>query len=101
MFKLTQKPRVQPGTYAPGKVPEYAFCESAVAGVNARWHIRKVTTKLFLTGGVDTESLCGSVKSIGPERGAIGGWDMNIEITDRHLDHSCVECAAAYRKLRG
>jgi hypothetical protein len=89
---------VQPGTYAPGEVPEYAFCESAVAGVNARWHIRKVQEKLHLGGGINTPSLCGRVKPTGPERGAIGGWDVNVKITERHLEHSCQACVEAYRK---
>jgi hypothetical protein len=57
--------RVQPGTYAPGDVPKYSFCEPVVAGANSRWHIRKVNDKLHLTGGIDTPSLCGYVKPFG------------------------------------
>jgi hypothetical protein len=80
---------------------EFTFCESVVAGVTGRWHIRKVSTKLFLSGGIDTESLCGGVKPFGTNRGAIGGWDLNVKITDKHLEHSCVECVAAYKKITG
>ena len=103
MFGALRRPQtrpvsVQPGTYAPGEVPEYAFCESVVAGVNARWHIRKVQDKLYLGGGINTPSLCGHVKPSGPEYGALGGWDVNVKITERHLEHSCPECVEAYRK---
>ena len=94
----TRPVSVQPGTYAPVEVPEYAFCESVVAGVNARWHIRKVQDKLYLGGGINTPSLCGHVKPSGPEYGALGGWDVNVKITERHLEHSCPECVEAYRK---
>jgi hypothetical protein len=52
-----------------------------------------VNTRLFLTGGVDTPSLCGHVK---PER---GGWDVNVKITEHHLSHACPKCVEAYRKL--
>jgi len=89
---------VQPGTYAPDEVPEYAFCESVFAGANSRWHIRKVTDKLYLTGGVNTTSLCGHVKPFGPVRGEVGGWDINVKITDRHLENSCPKCAEAYKE---
>jgi len=101
MFKFTKNPRIQPGTYAPDETPEYSFCESTVAGANARWHIRKVATKLFRSGGIDTASLCGSVKPFGTERKATGGWDVNVKITNQHLDHCCTHCVAEYKKLTG
>lgn len=92
-------PYVQPGTYAPGDVPKYAFCESVAAGSCGRWHIRKVEDRLHLGGGIDTPSLCGRVNPIGSERGATGGWDVNVKITEHHLGHSCPDCVKAYREM--
>ena len=93
MSKTKQKAEyVQPGTYAPGEVPEYAFCESVSAGSCGHWHIRKVQSALHLGGGIDTPSLCGHVK-------AHGGWDINVKITEHHLGHSCSECVKAYREV--
>ena len=83
---------IQPGTYAPREIPKYSFCEAVTAGAHTRWHIRKVMTRLFLTGGVDSNSLCGHVK---PKP---GGWDLNVKITEHHLSHACPECVEAYRK---
>jgi hypothetical protein len=80
-------------TFEAGKVPEYAFCEAVTASGMSPWHIRKVGEALRLTGGVDTPSLCGHVK---PE---LGGWDLNVRITEGHLKHACPRCVALYRKL--
>ena len=98
---MTESNYVQRGTYAPDEVPLYAFCEPVTAGPHTRWHIRKINKALCLTGGIDTPSLCGKVIPIGPERGALGGWDLNVKITDHHLGHSCPECVKAYRKATG
>lgn len=87
---------VQPGTYAPGEVPEYSYCESVTAGSRSKNHIRKVNNKLFLTGGVDTPSLCGHVQPFGPERGPIGGWDVNIKITEGNQTFACPKCVELY-----
>jgi hypothetical protein len=84
---------VQSGTYAPGEVPRYAFCEAVTASGHSSWHIRNVCTRLFLTGGVDTPSLCGHVNP------TPGGWDVNVKITEHHLSHACPRCVEAYRKL--
>jgi len=84
---------VQSGTYAPGEVPRFAFCEATTAGGNSRWHIRRVTSKLHLSGGVDTPSLCGHVD---PHK--FGGWDVNVKITEHHLSHCCPKCLEVYRK---
>jgi len=92
-------PYVQSGTYAPGEVPEYAFCESVTAGPKAPWHIRKVATILKLTGGIDSSSLCGKVHPSGPEWGHLGGWDVNVKISEGHLTHTCPGCREAYRKI--
>jgi hypothetical protein len=89
---------VQPGTYAPGEVPKYAFCESVFANATARWHIREIKDKLYLTGGINSSSLCGNVKPFGPDLGAVGGWDVNVKITEHHLGHACPKCVEAYRK---
>jgi hypothetical protein len=88
----------QPGTYAPGEVPEYAFCECSCAGSRSKWHIRKVKTKLCLGGGIDSPSLCGHVKPFGPAIGDLGGWDINVKITELHLGHACSECVAKYQE---
>ena len=83
---------VQSGTYEPGEVPSYSFCEPVTAGANSKWHIRKVGSRLFLSGGVDSPSLCGHVQ-------ISKGWDVNVKITERHLSHSCPKCVEEYRKL--
>lgn len=92
---------VQPGTYASGEVPEYAYCESVTAGSSAKWHIRKVGEALHLTGGIDTPSLCGIVRPFGPDYGALGGWDVNVKMTGNHTKHCCTKCAAEYDKVKG
>jgi hypothetical protein len=92
---------VQSGTYAPGEVPEYSFLEGVTAGPHTKWHIRKVAGALHLGGGIDTPSLCDQVRPIGPDRGAIGGWDLNIKITEHHLGHSCPKCVELYKKAIG
>lgn len=89
---------VQSGTYAPGEVPKYAFCEVSCAGPRSKWHIRKIKDRLWLTGGIDTQSLCGYVKPLGPELRSIGGWDLNIKINDRHLGRACPDCVKRYRE---
>lgn len=98
---MAESTYVQPGTYAPDEVPEYAYCEPVTAGPSARWHIRKVKDRLFLTGGIDTPSLCGVVKPFGPEKGAIGGWDVNVKMTGRHQNHACPKCVQAYQEATG
>lgn len=98
---MAESTYVQPGTYAPGEVPEYAYCEPVTAGPSARWHIRKVKDRLFLTGGIDTPSLCGVVKPFGSEKGAIGGWDVNVKMTGRHQEHACPKCVQAYQEATG
>lgn len=87
----------QSGTYAPGEVPEYSFCEKVTAGGTTPWHIRKVATRLFLTGGIDSPSLCGQVD---PAKPFGGGWDVNVKISERHLQHTCPKCVEIYRRSR-
>lgn len=74
------------------KIPnsdEYSFCESSTG--NGRWHIRKLdTTGKHLTGGITTTSLCGTVLPI--RNGGLGGWDLDVDITDHHLSHTCTQC---------
>jgi len=96
--QTSQGAYVQPGTYAPGEVPGYAFCEPVYASASGRWHIRKVEGRLYLGGGIDTPSLCGKVKPFGPEYGALGGWDLNVKITEHHLGHCCPDCVKAYQE---
>lgn len=69
----------------------YSFCEGVHATGYGRWHIRKLTEKgKFLSGGIDTDSLCGHVR-----KG--WGWDLSVEIDERRLQHCCLECARKYR----
>ncbi len=81
-------------TFEPGEVPEYAFCEAVTASGRSPWHIRKVRSQLYLTGGVDTKSLCGHVTP------RLGGWDLDVRITEGHLKHACPRCVAAYKTLQ-
>jgi len=70
----------------------YSFCESIHAGPLARWHIRPVSEGMPLKfgGGIQTAALCGHPK-------AGQGWDLEVPITEKHLDHTCVSCAEIYR----
>jgi hypothetical protein len=68
---------------------QYAFCERVTAGPTSPWHIRQLTDKgKKLGGGADTPSLCGSKMA----------WDVNVDITEHHLGHSCKECVRLYRE---
>lgn len=68
--------------------PEYSFCESAWASGASPWHIRKLTDKgRKLGGGADTRALCGREVA----------WDLQVELTEHHLGHSCQACVSAYR----
>jgi len=70
----------------------YSFCETVTAGGNARWHIRRLTDKgMMLGGGADSESLCG----------ANVAWDVDVPITDHHLNHSCQRCVEVFRAAEG
>lgn len=72
----------------------FSFCESVYAGPCGVWHIRELTSVGAKTGGgIDTKSLCGHVR---PD---VGGWDLEVPITEQHLQHACGGCAEAYRKL--
>lgn len=74
------------------KKDRYSFCESAVATSFSRWHIRKLTEHgPKYGGGVDTPSLCGHID---PER--LGGWDLEVGISDAHLEHACSKCREKY-----
>lgn len=67
--------------------PLFAFCESIYATGTSPWHIRKLTSKgIKLGGGADTESLCGRKMA----------WDLDVKITQHHLDHCCNKCSKAY-----
>ena len=69
--------------------PSHSFCETVSASSESPWHIRKLTEKgKKLGGGADTESLCGFRVS----------WDLNVEITEHHLNHCCKLCASEYRR---
>lgn len=72
-------------------MPEYSFCEPVMAGPLGPWHIRELTEAgRKLGGGADTESLCGRKM----------GWDLDVEISEFHLDRACKKCAEAYKAAR-
>jgi hypothetical protein len=62
-----------------------SFCESVAATGRGKWHLRYLTDAgPKYGGGIDTPSLCGHVKD---------GWDLEVEITQFHLEHNtCEEC---------
>ena len=70
---------------------EYSFCEAVVA--TGPWHIRKVDgSGRHFRGGVTTPSLCGLIRPFGIAKGCLGGWDLNVKITEHHGKHCCTEC---------
>jgi len=70
----------------------FSFCESVTASGSSPWHIRQLTNEgQKLGGGIDTMSLCGHVK---PPY----GWDLNVAITNHHLEHACSDCVAKYKE---
>jgi len=77
---------------AHGEKPPFTFCESVFATGRSRWHIRRTTdVGPKFGGGIDTDSLCGHVK-------AGRGWDLEVRITEQHLEHACPGCVEAYQK---
>jgi hypothetical protein len=81
--------------------PKYAFCESVTVSGAAPWHIRELDDKgPKLGGGITTPSLCGRVRptnDIANGVRGLGGWDLNVKITEHHLSHACVLCVQVYR----
>ncbi len=72
--------------------PGFSFCESVYAVSNGPWHLRRLDDSgRKLGGGITTNSLCGLVTR---------GWDLNVDITEHHLKHSCKRCVAEYLKLK-
>lgn len=67
------------------------FCESVTATDRSPWCIRRATTKgAMLGGGVDTDSLCGRVRS--PH-----GWDLRVRVTlNQRL--ACPRCVEILRE---
>lgn len=76
---------------------KYSFCEGVLATSRSKWHIRELTgAGRRLSGGVDTQSLCGRVGS--PN---LNGWDLKVEITEHHLEHNtCPECLRVWQELK-
>ena len=72
----------------------FSFCESIHATSNSPWHIRKLTgAGKFVTGGVDTPSLCGLVER---------GWDLEVDIdVSRYEDLCCPKCVELYKQQKG
>jgi hypothetical protein len=65
----------------------YAFCETATAGPNSKWHIRRLTHRgKKLGGGADTLALCSAKPA----------WDLNAEITYHALQQCCLRCKNEY-----
>ncbi len=68
--------------------PGYSFCESVHATSYSPWHIRRLDSRgKKLGGGITTSSLCTLVTR---------GWDLEVEITEHHLDHACKRCKQLY-----
>ncbi len=75
----------------------HVFCES-VTGIGP-WHIRMLSVAgPKYGGGIDTPALCGLVKPLGA--GGVGGWDLEVLITEHHLGHACPRCVELYRAVR-
>lgn len=69
---------------------EFSFCESTAASGRSPWHLRELRGPLKLGGGIDTPSLCGTVR---PGH----GWDLESRVVDCvEADHVCVRCKARY-----
>ena len=80
-------------------VYEYSLCESATATGTTKWHVRKLgPAGKKLGGGIDTPSLCLKLQPVGqPIPGkkfkGTGGWDLDVRITNHHLENNCCpEC---------
>lgn len=78
---------------------EYSFCESVTATSMSPWCIRKLTkTGRYLSGGVDTPSLCGRVR-------IRLGWDLAVSIDDKNgqrilkTNGVCSKCRELYTKI--
>ena len=69
----------------------YSFCESVHATGRSPWHIRRLAGERKLGGGIDTPSLCGRVTQ---------GWDLEVEITEHHLEHACERCVQLYQETQ-
>ena len=64
---------------------DYSFCESASASSSSPWCVRLLTDQgQKLSGGVDTESLCGRVKPP-------FGWDLSVPFSIKHPS-ICPKC---------
>jgi hypothetical protein len=72
------------------------FCESVHAHGNSPWHLRWREGEKKLTGGVDSDSLCGTVK-------APHGWDLKVEPVHTGIehDHICRRCREKYAEWFG
>ena len=79
----------------------YSFCESST-GLGP-WHIRRLTKAGRKPGGgIDTPSLCGSVRPRG-DRGGWGGWDIKVidplgVVPAPVLCRKCVACIRRTKK---
>jgi hypothetical protein len=88
--------RKRPKATTPSQVEGYAFCEPTTATGFSSWHIRELGPEgKKLGGGVTTKSLCGHVR---PYPSGIGGWDLDVPITEHHLGHACPKCVQEFRR---
>lgn len=83
----------------PADLIRYSLCEPSQAAAMAKWHVRKLSDAgPKYGGGIDTPSLCKKVQPWGePVPGkkykGYGGWDLEVRITQHHLEHNvCGEC---------
>jgi hypothetical protein len=67
----------------------HSYCEAWSAGSLSPWHIRRLTSKgKKLSGGADTQSLCGQGMS----------WDVRPMVTKHPLTEVCAKCQEAWEK---
>lgn len=86
MFIYPRKVRNSPEPLAKDT---FGYMESVSAGSRSPWHIRLIPAEETpkFGGGVTTPSLCGRVTK---------GWDLKVPLSEKHDQHICKECLAAY-----
>ena len=77
----------------PAQFSGISLCESVHAGPVAPWHLRRLTANgPKYGGGIDTECFCGHAR---PPY----GWDLEVKITQHHLDQNTSPLCLAAAKV--
>jgi hypothetical protein len=68
---------------------ELSFCESSLATSISKWHIRELTREGRKPGGgADSTALCGRKVD----------WDLNVKLTEFHLENNtCSKCQNEFK----